>query len=191
MSTTVANVSTTIVVMKTTGEKLRAIRELAHESQDDAARVAHVQKQAISKIERDMVAEPGARTMYRLARHYGVGLGWLLGINDSHDVSLESETLRLAASRITNTVGALKRHYESTGQGELDLTTERDAERFLLAYKALTELPPEPTADNLIAFGSKLEAMAPRSGGDGRNNSLSVGGKAGRNVAGGRPGKKA
>lgn len=176
---------------QTTGEKLRAIRELARESQDDAARVAQVKKQAISKIERDMVAEPGARTMYRLARHYGVSLGWLLGLEDDNAVSLQSETLRLAASRISNTVGALQRHYESTEQGMLDLTKERDAERFLLAYKALTELPPEPTADNLIAFGSKLEAMAPRSGGDGRGTGMSVGGQASRNVAGGRPGKKA
>jgi transcriptional regulator with XRE-family HTH domain len=185
VSTAVAPPSTTIVAMNTTGERLRATRERAGESQDDAARAAGVKKQAISKIELDHTVDPGARTMSRLARHYGVSVEWLLDGADSPSISLGSETMRLIPAKVAETAKALRKHYE---RRNLVFNIESEPERFVLAYAARTELPSEPTEDNLIEFGSKLEAIAPLSEGrgDGRANGVPADGKAGGNVAGGR-----
>lgn len=189
-STTVVHESTTIVVMNTIGARLRSIREAAGESQLDAAKAAGVQKQAISKIERDATSEPSARTMYRLAQHYGVDIGWLLGF--SENISSKSETMRLEPSNVSNTVGAMERHYRRH-ERSLDLKNEEDATRFVQLYFAIAELPTERTDDNLIELGSKLEAIAPltHGGEDGRKNSLPTGRQGGPALAGGRAGKKA
>lgn len=130
--------------------------------------------------------------MSRLARHYGVSVEWLLDGVDSPSVSLRSETMRFAAAKVSNTVGALMKHYGRKGF-TLDLRTDRDAERFLLTYQAVTELPPEPTEDDLIEFGSKLEAIAPLSEGmgDGRTVGVPAGGEVGRGVGEGRSRHKA
>lgn len=190
MSTTVSPCSTTMGDMKTTGERLRFIRERAGESQDEAARAANVKKQAISKIERDGTKEPGARTMNLLAKHYRVSLDWLLDGAESSSISLGSETMRLDPAKVHETAKALRKHYE---RRKLVFNIESEPERFVLAYTARTELPSEPTEDNLIEFGSKLEAIAPLSEGrgDGRADGVPADGKAGGNVAGGRSSNKA
>ena len=175
-----------MVDMNTTGERLRALREAAGENQDEAARAAGVKKQAISKIELDHTIDPGARTLNRLARHYGVSIDWLLDGAESA-ISPKSETMRLVADRVSNTAGTLMKHYKNKGF-TFDLRTDRDAERFLLVYQAITELPSEPTNDDYVAFGSKLEAIAPLSEGtgDGRVTSVPTSREAGRGVGKGR-----
>lgn len=175
-----------MVDMNTTGERLRKLREAAGENQDEAARAAGVKKQAISKIELDHTVDPGARTLNRLAKHYGVSIDYLLDGAESA-ISPQSETMRLVAERVSNTAGTLLKHYKHKGF-TFDLRTDRDAERFVLVYQEIAELPSEPTNDDLIAFGSKLEAIAPLSEdrGDGRAASVQVGRKASRGVGKGR-----
>lgn len=68
----------TIIGMRTLGQRLREERQAAGLSMQALADAAGVTKQAIAQIERGNTSRPEARTLEPIARKLGLRLRWLL-----------------------------------------------------------------------------------------------------------------
>lgn len=88
---------------RTIGERLRALREEAKLTQDEAGEIAGTTKQSVSQIENGRTKVPGGLFVYRWAKRYGVSLEWLItgegprtaGTQLDPELLVEAETLVL------------------------------------------------------------------------------------------------
>lgn len=61
-----------------TGERLRALREAAGLTLEEAGKIAGTSKQSTSQIEKGVTKVPGGLFLYRWSKHYNVNLEWLI-----------------------------------------------------------------------------------------------------------------
>lgn len=140
-----------MVDMDTFGDRLKKLRQERGETQEDAARVAGVTKQAISKIERMGTVEAAASTTEPLARHYGVNVRWLVfgqGPKLREDGQQESEWADIIGVRQAAALG------DGT---EPDEYAETHKLKFKTASLARKKLRPERLA---VVYG-KGDSMYP------------------------------
>lgn len=116
--------------MTTLGTRLRQARTEARLTQEQAAVIAGVSKQAISHIENDRTKNPEAATLEPLSRRLGVSLNWLMtGKGSPRPDSGNSGERRVETVDKPSTRSALASHFLSL-DAEILLVAERWSQIF-------------------------------------------------------------
>lgn len=120
-----------------TGDRLKALREAAGLTLEEAGKIAGTTKQSASQIEKGVTKVPGGLFLYRWSKHYNVNLEWLItGKGDRHPAP--SQTARPDPLILANAIRVLQNLAQKRPERAVLLT---DPAAILAAYDEVSRSP--------------------------------------------------
>lgn len=175
-STTIYPLGSTLVDMGTVGDRLRRLREAEGLSLEQAGAIGNTTKQSMSQIEKGITKMPGGLPLYLWAKHYRVGLEWL--ITGKETKLAASQSGRPTGRMIVSAYREALRKYAATGLAPTSFDPFNDLDHAELLASALAAQQEAP-ADSSIQVPAEVGrgSNRARSGVIGKDRAAKAGGE--------------